>query len=581
MRSKNLFLLILCFLFGMYSEISAQGKHPSHGLQRIDIAGETISVIPKPHRITHLQGVFTLSQKTVISTDENCVELGKYAQELLSPATGFLMPLEQVSDRKPTRPHSISLRLEPQMDNYGAEGYALSVKKDGISIHASTPAGVLYGIQTLRQLLPAKIESSKPVENVAWEIPCVEIKDKPRFPWRGLMLDCSRTFWSKDYIKRTIRLMSFYKLNRLHLHLTDDQGWRLEIKKYPKLTSIGSKFSDKYKEPSERQGFYSQTDIKEIVEYGNLHNVTIVPEIEMPGHTLAALACYPDLSCSGGPFEIHPYGKGPGNHKDIFCAGNEKTFQFLEDVLSEVIELFPSSVIHIGGDEAPKHRWKACPKCQKRMKDQGLSTEFELQKYFINRVETFLSDHGRILVGWDEILESHAAGIGHEVEVSYDEAGGALALSESAVVMSWRGTQGGIAASKAGHDVVMSPTSHCYFDYNYSMISTMKAYAFEPVPKQLSKTEAKHILGAQANFWSHIDRTEDKVDKQLFPRLLSIAEVTWSSKERDESCFRDRVRIHLPRLKELGVKYYQDPSVTNHYPGQSPGIKAPQPKAKK
>ena len=504
--------------------------------------GDTISVIPKPTTMTPSDGTFTLSQKTTIVTDKNTARLGEYAKELFSPATGVAFPIERVSGEKASKGNHISLLLTEDMRDLGEEGYALSVRKDGVTVRASTQAGIFYGIQTLRQMLPPEIERQEPVEErTSWEIPCVEIKDKPRFPWRGLMIDCSRTFWSKDYIKRTIRLMSLYKLNRLQLHLTDDQGWRLEIKKYPKLTQLGSRFPEKYKEPSERQGYYSQDDINEIIEYGNLHKVTIVPEIEMPGHALAALACYPDLSCTGGPFEIHPFKKGPNIHKDIFCAGNEKTFQFLEDVLSEVVELFPASVIHIGGDEAPKHRWKACPKCQARLKKENLKNEHELQNYFITRIEKFLNKKGKRVIGWDEILE-----------------GG---LAPNAAVMSWRGTRGGIAASKAGHDVVMSPTSHCYFDYNYSRISTMKAYAFEPVPKQLSKTEAKHILGAQANFWSHIDRTESKVDRQLFPRLLSIAEITWSPQNRDEDSFQNRVRTHLDRLKALGVNYYDDPSL--------------------
>ena len=504
---------------------------------------EIISVIPKPTTMTPSDGTFTLSQETTIVTDENTVRLGKYAKEVLSPATGFVFPVKRISEQKPATRNCISLLLIQNMDNLGEEGYELSVGKDGIAIRARTQAGILYGIQTLRQLLPSEIEKTKPAgKKTTWNIPCLEIQDKPRFPWRGLMIDCSRTFWSEDYIKRTIRLMSLYKLNRLHLHLTDDQGWRLEIKKYPKLTQMGSRFPEKYKEPLERQGYYSQANIKKIIEYGNLHNVTIVPEIEMPGHALAALVCYPELSCTGGPFEIHPFFKGPHIHKDIFCAGNEKTFELLEDVLSEVVELFPSKFIHIGGDEAPKDRWKECPQCQARIKNEDLKNEHELQSYFIKRIAKVLKTKGKRLIGWDEILE-----------------GG---LAPNAAVMSWRGMDGGIAAAKAGHDVVMSPTSHCYFDYEYKRISTMKAYSFDPLPKALSSKQAGHILGAQANFWSHIDRTEADVDKQLFPRLLSIAEITWSPKDqRDENYFRDRVRLHLDRLKILGVRYHHDPSV--------------------
>jgi hexosaminidase len=506
------------------------------------VLGNSLSVIPKPLNMEPLIGTFSLSKETAIVADTNTIRLAAYAKELFTSATGFEFPLERFSNHKSARRARISLLLAQGISDLGEEGYRLSVRKDGITISANTQAGVFYGIQTLRQLLPSEIERSKPAGRIKWEIPCVEIKDQPRFPWRGLMLDCSRTFWSKEYIKRTIRLMPLYKLNRLHLHLTDDQGWRLEITKYPKLTTVGARFDVKYKEPPERQGFYSKADMKDIIEYGKLHNVTIVPEIEMPGHSLALLACYPELSCTGGPFEIHPFFKGPHIHKDILCAGNEKTFKVLEDILSEVIELFPSPFIHIGGDEAPKDRWKQCSKCQTRLIKKGLKNEHELQSYFIKRIETFLNAKGKKMIGWDEILE-----------------GG---LAPNAAVMSWRGTRGGIAAAKAGHDVVMSPTSHCYFDYDYLKISTVNAYSFEPIPEELNNEQAKHILGAQANFWSHIDRTESRVDKQLFPRLLAIAEITWSPKgQRNESHFLKRVRIHLQRLSELGVKYHHDPSV--------------------
>jgi hexosaminidase len=354
------------------------------------------------------------------------------------------------------------------------------------------------------------------------------------------MLDCSRTFQSPGYIRRTIDRMSFYKMNVLHLHLTDDQGWRLEIRKYPELTVKGARFPERYAEPPAHQGFYSQAEMRDLISYAAARSVTIVPEIEMPGHALAALSCFPGLSCSGGPFEIYPFFKGPNITNDIFCAGNDGTFEFLENILGEVAALFPSEFVHVGGDEAPKDSWNKCPKCRARIQSEGLKDEHELQSWFMRRVEKTLLKHGKRLIGWDEILE-----------------GG---LAPGAAVMSWRGTSGGIAAANTGHAVVMSPTSHCYFDYTYEKIDSRRAYSFEPVPADLPADKVRHILGLQANFWSHIDREPEKVDRQLFPRLLAIAERGWSAKEAvDWADFSRRLRYHLAQLDRLGVRYNTDP----------------------
>ncbi|MCK4967039.1 beta-N-acetylhexosaminidase, partial [bacterium] len=299
-------------------------------------------------------GKFKITSETVIIVDNNTSKEGKYLSEIFSSASGFNLNIKQVSQQKPGN-NCIKLIISPEETYLGEEGYKLSVQSDGVVIEAPKLAGIFYGIQTLQQLLPLEIEPHKRLnDNIICSIPCVEIEDKPRFKWRGLMIDCSRTFWSKEYIKRYISLLSRYKMNRLHLHLTDDQGWRIEIKKHPKLTEVGSKFAKKYNEPPEREGYYSQDDIREIIAYGAKHNVTIVPEIEMPGHSTAALAVYPELSCTGGPFEIYPFFKGPHVTKDVLCAGNEKTFKFLEEVITEVAKLFPSEFIHIGGDEVPK-----------------------------------------------------------------------------------------------------------------------------------------------------------------------------------------------------------------------------------
>ncbi len=513
---------------------------------------EPAPLIPQPMKVKFSEGTFPLSPAAVIHVTQRTADQGKTLANLLSSVTGFA-PEVKISDREAPA-DGIALLLTPDRGGeLGNEGYALSVKKDGVVISAPAPAGIFYAIQTLRQLLPVEAETQGAAlpEKVAWKIPCVEIEDRPRFQWRGLMMDCSRTFWKKSFLKRKIRLMSLYKLNRLHLHLTDDQGWRLQIRKLPELTEIGSKFGAKYGEAPERQGFYTQEDIKEIIAYAARYNVEIIPEIEMPGHATAALTVYPDLSCSGGPFEIFPFFKGPGITKDIFCAGNEKTFEFLEEVLGEVVDLFPSEFVHIGGDEAPKDRWSKCPKCQARIKGEGLKNEQELQSYFIKRIEKFLHARGKRLIGWSEILE-----------------GG---LAPRATVMSWRKGESGIAAAKAGHDVIMAVNSHCYFNFPYKRTSTLKVYGYKPIPAELTPEEAKHILGVQANFWSTIDREEVGVDKQVFPRLLAFAEVAWSPEDRrDEARLRDRVKIDCRRLQRLGVRCYPDPAI---WPAPSPEAK--------
>jgi len=407
-------------------------------------------------------------------------------------------------------------------------GYTLTVTPETIRITASGEKGFFYGAVTLLQA----VLFSGAGERIS--IPCMVVEDEPRFSWRGLMLDCSRTFQSVSYIKKTIDRMAFYKMNILHLHLTDDQGWRLEIRRYPELTRKGAKFPAQYEEPPSHEGFYSQADIVDLVKYARQRNITILPEIEMPGHSLAALSCHPELSCTGGPFQIYPYFKGPGVTKDIYCAGKEATFTFLENVLSEAADLFPGKFFHIGGDEAPKTRWKKCPLCQARIRKLGLKNEEELQGWFIRRIGKFLAGKAKRIVGWDEILR-----------------GG---LPPGAVVMSWRGVRGGIRAAKNGYDTVMCPTSHCYFDYSYRRTPTRKVYSFDPLPRGLAGGEKKHILGVQANFWSHIDREPGKADRKIFPRLLALSEVGWSPRQgRNWKDFQRRLAAHLPILRSMGI----------------------------
>jgi hexosaminidase len=346
---------------------------------------------------------------------------------------------------------------------------------------------------------------------------------------------------SKEFIKRYIDLLAYHKMNVFHWHLTEDQGWRIEIKKYPKLTQIGA-----WRGPDDERygGLYTQDDVREIVAYARSHYVTIVPEIELPGHCTAALAAYPELSCTGGPFEVS---RRWGIHKEIYCAGNDETFAFLEGVLSEVIELFPSEYVHIGGDEVPKDRWKGCPKCQARIKAEGLAGEDELQSYFIRRIEKYLNSRGRRLIGWDEILE-----------------GG---LAPHATVQSWRGMDGAIAAARAGHDVIVSPTSHCYLNFPQEpdpsapewmgLIALEQIYSFEPTPPELTAEQARHVLGGEGNVWTEY-APQERVDYQAFPRLCALAEVLWSPKgQRDWDDFQERMTVHYRRLDALGVQYHK------------------------
>jgi len=517
---------LLCLLLSFLA--SASGAEEDLGIE----------VIPRPARVETAPGYFVIRADSAIRFAQGeAKQPAKLLRDYLLETTGLDLPVAAPS--KPTQANTIALVLNKKPGRYGPEHYRLHITPTGVILNAASPAGLVNGIQTLRQLLPVRNISGLPKDGVEWRLPCVTITDTPRFRWRGLMLDCSRTFQSVDYLKKTLDRMVFYKLNVLHLHLTDDQGWRVEIRSHPELTALGARFPEKWNEPAAHQGFYTQAQLKDLVAYAAARNITIVPEIDMPGHTLAVLACYPQLSCTGGPFEIHPFFKGPGIHKDILCAGNDEVFTFLDEVLGEVCEIFPSEYIHIGGDEARKARWKQCPKCQARMQSEGLGDEAELQSWFIHQAVAMLEKRGRKAIGWNEILE-----------------GG---LAPGAAVMSWQGMRGGIAAAKAGHPVVMSPTSHCYFDYTYKRINTRRAYGFDLIAG-VPPEQAHHVLGIQANFWSHIDREPEKVDAQLFPRLLSIAERAWSPADTtDWNDFARRVQTHFARLDALGVAYNQLP----------------------
>ncbi|HEY3296508.1 MAG TPA: beta-N-acetylhexosaminidase [bacterium] len=431
----------------------------------------------------------------------------------------------------------------------GAEGYELVVSPEAVHIHAPTPAGHFYAEQTLRQLV-----------NEESHIPCLTIRDYPRFSWRGMHLDVSRHFFPVEFIKRYLDILALHKLNTFHWHLTDDQGWRIEIKRYPRLTGIGAWRVNREDMPwNERPpqdpneiadygGFYTQEQIADIVTYAADRSITVVPEIEMPAHALAALAAYSEFSCTGGPFTVASGQYWPDT--DLFCAGNDETFVFLENILTEVAALFPGEFIHIGGDEADKREWEKCPKCRQRMREQGIESLAGLQSYFITRVGRILQKLNKRLIGWDEILE-----------------GG---LPASAAVMSWRGTEGGIAAARQGHDVVMCPASHLYFDHYQADPATQpkafggfsplsKVYAFEPIPAELSASEAQHILGAQANLWTEYVPTTAHGQYMVLPRIAALAEVVWSPQvQRNWDGFAKRLPLRLAHYSRLGLQYCQN-----------------------
>ena len=488
-------------------------------------ASAEIALIPQPVEMEVGEGSFSLRGPIVIDAEGSARGAARVLAHELTTRTRQPARLRSSSDSVDQRPVIV---LDGALAAPSPEAYNLVVTEHGVRIFASGDAGFVWGCQTFMQLLHEG--------ETGWLARCLTITDYPRFPWRGLLIDCSRTFKSLDYLRKTLDRMAYYKLNVLQLHLTDDQGWRLEIKKYPELTGRGARFEPECGEPERYQGFYSQEEMKGLIRYAAERGITIVPEIEMPGHSLAALACYPQLSCTGGPFKIVPSHQTRGLIPDNFCIGNDEVFSFLEDVLAEVIELFPSRYIHVGGDEAPKSRWKACPKCQARMRTEGLANEEELQSYFIRRIEKIINARGRVLMGWDEILE-----------------GG---LAPYAAVMSWRGTEGGIAAARAGHPVVMTPLTHCYLDFTYEQIDSATAYSFEPIPAELTEAESQLILGVQGNMWSERNREYDQTDRQLYPRLLGIAERGWSPKHvRDYEAFSVRARAHIPALERMDVHY--------------------------
>ncbi len=544
-------LFVFSFLVGMGLLSSCKSKQESQSAAT-DTTAHPVSIIPQPVQVQPGTGNFTLTNDTKLVVDAGNEELKKIAQTLADKLKTAGGPTLAVTEGDAIE-NSIFFTLKTPVDSLGKEGYTLSVTEKGITVKASQPNGAFYGYQTIRQLLPTAIESAAPVAGVTWSVPVVEVVDKPRFAWRGLHLDVSRHFMPKEFVKKYIDMIAFHKLNTFHWHLTDDQGWRIEIKKYPKLTEIGGTRKQTLVghagENPERfdgkphGGFYTQEEIKEVVAYAKERYVTVVPEIEMPGHAQAAIAAYPELGVTGKPVEVvTKWGVFP----DIFNA-EDKTFSFLEDVLTEVIPLFPGEYVHVGGDEATKEYWKASPQIQKKIKDLKLKDEHELQSYFIQRIEKFLNAKGKKLIGWDEILE-----------------GG---IAPNATIMSWRGTEGGIAAAKAKHYAVMTPGEFVYLDHYQGpekseplsiggFLPLTKVYSFEPVPAQLSAEEAKYILGAQGNVWTEYMPNSEHVEYMVFPRASALAEVVWSPKEvKNWDSFAKRIPTQLERYKYLNINY--------------------------
>lgn len=505
------------------------------------VFSQELPLVPKPASVVTQSGTLTLNSKTeIVYNDQVALQNVLFLNQYLSDNYDLTLKTKKSKKNK----NGIEFRLDK---SFKGEAYALTINDRTVTIQGDT-AGLFYGLQTLLQLMPLD-------ESASVTLPQVTIKDQPRFKYRGAMIDAGRYFFSVEETKRFLDLMSYYKLNTFHWHLTEDGGWRIEIKKYPLLTEIGAwrrgtnisrgdntDNTDKF-DRLPHGGFYSQKEIRDIVKYAAARNITIIPEIDMPGHSLSALAAYPEYSCTGGPFKVLELW---GIQSDIFCAGNEKTYTFIEDILDELITLFPSKVIHIGGDEAHKDRWKVCPKCKAKMVAENLKDVNELQSYFIKRLSSYLGSKGRRILGWDEIMD-----------------GG---LAPGAMVMGWRGEESGIRAANMEHEVVMSPNSYMYLDYYQGKPSgepfniggnlpLEKVYSYEPLSKQITPDRQKYIIGVQGNLWMEFIHSEPKLEYMAFPRLLAVAEIGWSDARKDYVDFFSRMGANLPYLDKKNVGY--------------------------
>ncbi|MEO8583020.1 MAG: beta-N-acetylhexosaminidase [Flavitalea sp.] len=501
-----------------------------------------VSIIPKPVSLKVSPGSFKLDKNTtLVVSDEGDRESAEFFNDYLNEIYGLSLSILNTPVKNSIVFSTKKFIRAPDNE----ERYTLTGSTKSIQVLGDSYTGTFRGVQTLIQLLPVQ-------KTATLLLPIVIIDDQPRFQYRGMHLDVGRHFFPVDFIKKYINYIALHKLNYFHWHLTEDQGWRIEIKKYPELTRVGAwrngtiigHYPGTGNDSIHYGGFYTQDEIKEVVEYATKRHITIIPEIEMPGHAVAALASYPYLGCTGGPYQVK---QTWGVFKEVFCAGNDSVFTFLENVLDEIIPLFPSSYIHIGGDECPKDSWKLCLKCQKRIVDNHLKDEHELQSYFIQRIEKYVNSKGKKIIGWDEILE-----------------GG---LAPNATVMSWRGVKGGIEAAKQNHEVVMTPGTHVYFDHAQSKkedsltiggyTSLQKVYSYEPQPNELTAEQKKKILGAQANVWTEYMTNPSKVEYQIFPRLAALSEVLWSpaTPAHDFKDFSKRLPIQLKRYELWGAHY--------------------------
>ena len=541
MKKLKLIALTLVML-----SIITSCKNGSDNMVEID----KISILPKPQSLEIGTDKFDFNASTKILINNDFKEFNVVAGYLIDYLSEiYQLNIKKTNENTDNEP-IISILINEDFEN--DEAYSLTIDESGIKIEGKTPRAVFYGVQSLLQIFPAGKQKTD-----GFKIPYITLSDYPQFKWRGMHLDVCRHFFPVEFVKKTIDVLASLKMNVFHWHLTEDQGWRIEIKKYPKLTEIGAwrketvighmveyplKFDGK-----KHGGFYTQEQIKEVVDYAQSRFITVVPEIELPGHAVAALAAYPEYSCTGGPFEVFTEW---GISEEVFCAGKDETFEFLENILSEVVELFPGEYLHIGGDECPKTRWKECDDCQVRIKNEGLKDEHELQSYFIKRIEKFLHSRGKKLIGWDEILE-----------------GG---LPARAAVMSWRGESGGIEAANNGHFVVMSPNATNYFDhyqgeYNEPLaiggLTDMKeVYDYQPIPKELDPDKKEFILGSQANLWSEYILSDDHMEYMIFPRICAMAENLWTDEDKQNwEEFVQRMDTEYSRLDQWGINYRVNP----------------------
>jgi hexosaminidase len=543
MRKPSLLPLVAMILI-----CSCSGKNPE--------MKNSYNIIPAPAELIMLKGAFTVDDKTAMVVSPLTGETALAARFLADMLIKSAMITLPVSDNSKAGSNSIFMIIDTALTT-GPEGYVLEVTKKKIELRSTTAEGLFHGVQTIRQLLPPQVEVAGGLTGeIRPVVPACVITDEPRFRYRGMHLDVSRHIFPVEEIKKYIDVLALHKFNTFHWHLTDDQGWRIEIKKYPNLMTVGSQRKETLVGHGGRPpfvydgiphgGYFTQEEIREIVKYASDRFITIIPEIEMPGHAMAALASYPVLGCTGKPVDVMTRW---GVFDDVFCAGKDTTFAFLEDVIDEVVELFPSGYIHIGGDECPKVRWEKCPACQKRMKDEDLKDENELQSYFVTRMEKYINSKGRKIIGWDEILE-----------------GG---LAPEATVMSWRGIKGGIEAARMGHDVIMTPSTHLYLDYYQSepegeplgiggYLPLEWVYSYEPLPDELKPEEQKYVLGLQGNIWTEYISTPEHLEYMAFPRAFAIAETGWTpAMKKDFEDFLARFTAQKERYDLMNVNYFR------------------------